>query len=322
MLLLLAEFLLPGRARVRAGTAIRGAAPVTALIALAITLGASGASASSLSARRQYEAGKFDEALKEYQQLLSRNPQDARLNFNAGAAAYRDGQYLEALKQFERAASAQDLSLQQQAYYNLGNSLFRLGESLPASATDVQGQSAGGNPANRMAAWEQALRSFQSATNLAPQDLDAKHNYEYVKRKLEELKQQQQEQQQPQQNKDQQKDEQDQSQDQQKQQDQDEKKQQDQEKQSDQKDQNKSDSQDQKKDQQKSPPQDQKSQDPSKQQPKDSEKKGGQQPGEGEFKPGQMTPQQARQLLDAQRSEEQLLRPVAPINDRPPAKDW
>ena len=91
---------------------------------------------------------------------------------------------------------------QQQAYYNRGNAFFRAGEA----EQDLQA---------KQAAWQKSLGDFDSAMKLDAADSDAKHNYDYVKRKLEELKQQQQQQQQ--QNQDSQKD---QSQDQQKQQDQ------------------------------------------------------------------------------------------------------
>jgi len=339
MLLLIAEFLLPARARSRAIALSGKPALAAATLVPLCFLVAFNAHASVTSARKQYDTQKYSEALKEYQNLITRRPEDSRLKFNAGAAAYRDGQLVEALSQFGQATAAQDLALQQKAYYNLGNTLFRFGETLSPAPGDTPPGASGEIPDNRIAAWEQALKSFQSATNLAPQDLDAKHNYEYVKRKLEELKKEQpQQDQQQQQDKNENKDEQDKSQNQRKQQqdqqqknDQDQKQDQQQSEQDRKQEQQKSDSrdqqQDQQKDQQKSEPKDQQedqqsgSQDQSRQEQKDSQQQN-QQPGEGESQPGQMTPQQARQLLDAQRGEEQLLRPVAPANERPPLKDW
>ena len=38
---------------------------------------------------REYNAGKYDQALKEYEKLLENKKDDPRLHFNAGAAAYR-----------------------------------------------------------------------------------------------------------------------------------------------------------------------------------------------------------------------------------------
>ena len=136
-----------------------------------------------------------------------RKSDDPRLHFNAGAAAYRNQQFEEAAKQFNTTLASPDLKLQGLAYYNEGNALYHLGERNP-------------DPKKRTEAWEKALTDYQSTVKLNPQDADAKFNYEFVKRKLEELKQQQQQSQQnksdQQKNQDQQQQQQNQQQDQQK----------------------------------------------------------------------------------------------------------
>jgi len=134
--------------------------------------------ASSTGALRDYQAGKYDRALKDYHQLLERKSDDPRLHFNAGAAAYRDRQFDEAAKQFDEALKAPDLKLQAHAYYNRGNTLFYQGEQNP-------------DPSKRTETWKKALQDFESSMKLAPHDQDAKFNHEFVKKKLEELKQQQ-----------------------------------------------------------------------------------------------------------------------------------
>jgi Ca-activated chloride channel family protein len=183
IVLLLVEMLFPERKREskarRAGastaqTPLRAAVAVLLLMLLPTALRGSPASA-----LREYKAGNYDQALKEYEQLLKRKSDDPRLHFNAGAAAYRNRQFEEAAKQFNATLSSQDLKLQGLAYYNEGNSLYHLGERNP-------------DPKKRTEAWEKALQDYQSTVKLSPQDADAKSNYEFVKRKLEELKQQQQ----------------------------------------------------------------------------------------------------------------------------------
>ncbi len=87
--------------------------------------------ASSSSALREYKAGKYDEALKEYERLLQKKSDDPRLHFNAGAAAYRSQQFEEAAKQFNSTLASPDLKLQGLAYYNEGNALYHLGERNP-----------------------------------------------------------------------------------------------------------------------------------------------------------------------------------------------
>ena len=285
--------------------------------------------ASPANALREYKDGKYEQSLKDYQQLLERKGDDSRLHFNAGAAAYRNQQFDEAAKQFDAAAVASDLRLQGMAYYNRGNTLYYLGEHDP-------------DPSKRGEAWKKSVQDFQNSLKLNPQDKDAKFNLELVKKKLEELKQQQppsqknksdqqqnqDQQKQPQQDQDQQKQKQ-QQQDQQnqkpggqKQPQQDQQKQPDQakqdqqsaaQKQAEQKQQQAAQSQAQKQQAQQASPQ-----------PKDSDQKDKEQPAAAAAA-GQMTPQQARQLLDAQKGEEMVLpaNPKAKPSDlQRPFKDW
>ncbi len=181
MLLLLAEMLLPEQKRASrriVGSAeaatFRGAAAV-----LALMLWAHSAPSSPSSALREYKAGQYETALRQYEQALQRKKDDPRLHLNAGAAAYRLGNFELAARHFTEALSAPDLRLQEQAYYNLGNTLYRLGE-------------ASGDPKQMQQSWEEALRRYDSAIKLNTNSADAEFNYEFVKHRLEELKQQQQ----------------------------------------------------------------------------------------------------------------------------------
>jgi Ca-activated chloride channel family protein len=154
---------------------------------LLILLSPGVSAASPSSALRDYKAGQYDAALKEYQRLLERKTDDPRLRFNAGAAAFRDRKFDEAAKQFDEALAspqtASDLKLQGQAYYNRGSSLYQLGESIP-------------DPTKKTETWQRSMKDFETSMNLSKKlnspDADAQFNYDFVKRKLEELKQQQQ----------------------------------------------------------------------------------------------------------------------------------
>ncbi|MBI4660486.1 MAG: VWA domain-containing protein [Verrucomicrobia bacterium] len=134
--------------------------------------------ASPAKALRKYEARQYKEAEQEYQKLLDRNPEDTRLHYNAGAAAYQAAEYEEATKHFSASLASPDLKVQERAYYNLGNAFYRLGESQP-------------DPTKKQQAWELSTKQYEGAIKLDPNDLDAKYNLEFVKKKLEELKQQQ-----------------------------------------------------------------------------------------------------------------------------------
>ena len=263
--------------------------------------------ASTASALRDYEAGRYEAALKEYQRLREKKPADARLHFNAGAAAYQARRYADAERSFLSAIASPDKKLEQGGYYNLGNAFFRAGEPLDNE--------------KQIEAWEMSVKLFEQALKLEPRDKDAEFNRDFVKKKLEQLKQQQQQQQSksgPQDKQD---------------------KQDEQKKKNDKQDSPKDDGQkqpgrqdDQKKDgQQKQPdPQEQKQpgdQKQDQQKQKDGKEGDGEQhPAQAKPREGQMTPQQAQQLLDSQKGEERplpFLPPDAQGKSRPRFfKDW
>jgi len=311
------------------------------------------AAASSSGALRSYEDGHYQSSFLEYKRLLDKNPQDPRLSFNAGSAAYQAKQYDEAVSLFSEALKSQDIKLQEQAFYNLGNTQFRAGQGMT-------------EPQQQQQAWEAAVQNFENARKLNPKDEDAKFNLEVVKKKLEELKKQREQSQKDKPNQDQKDDKKDQK---------DDKKDQDKQ---DPKDQNKDQKQDSSKDQQnKQPdqqpdkpgqkdqqnkPQDKK--DPGTNQPphpepkKDEDKKQAKAPkpekgdqqkkGDDEPKPaegtkgdqkppnaqsgntaplpvGVMSKEQAERLLDALKREEKamIFKPQAPSKSQPRSfKDW
>ena len=326
IVLLLAEMLFPERKRESkarpAATAPTLSGAKTLVFLLLMLPGA--VRGSPASALREYKAGNYDQAVKEYEQLLKRKSDDPRLHFNAGAAAYRNHQFEEAAKQFNSTLASPDLKLQGQAYYNEGNALFHLGEQSSDSK-------------KRTEAWEKALQDYQSTAKLNPQDADANYNYDFVKRKLEELKQQQQQSQQNKSDEQKKQDQQEQQQDQQKKDQQ----QQQQQAQKDQSEQKKDSSQqeqqaqekrqeEQKQQQQQAAKQSQEQKDQPQQaqqspeQPKDKGDEKEQEAAAAQAA-GQMTPQQAQQLLDAQKGDEQML-PVQPtgkpVDRNRFVKDW
>jgi Ca-activated chloride channel family protein len=334
--LLLVEMLMSERKRERRAAKIRssgfnrsappeGGTPnvitPAATVVLALLLLPALAFASPSSALREYQSGQYGAALKEYQQALQNKSDDPRLHFNAGAAAYRELKLDEAVKHFGEVLSAQDLRLQQQAYYNLGNTLYRMGDAIP-------------DPQKKVQSWEGAVKQYDSAIKLNTNDVDAKFNQDFVKRKLEELKQQQQD---KQDNKDQnQQDKQDQKgQKQDKQNDVKQDQKQDQQKQEEKKDQSSKPQQakddQQKKDEQKAQNQSDKkepeqqpaksSDDKSKEKPEDKQEAGQRQQAAAHA----MTPQEAKQLLDAQKGDEKVLQflPQGEPKRRERAlKDW
>ena len=177
VVLLLIEMLLPERVSKRAGTALAGNGAASLLVATVglSVLAAQPVRASGDEGSKEYKAGNYAGAQAAYESALIKKPSDARLQFNAGAAAYQATNYSVALNHFNSALTNADVNLQQKLYYNMGNTLFRLGEASDA-IPEKQKQ------------WEQSLKSFQNAVALRTNDVDAAFNARFVNYKLAELR--------------------------------------------------------------------------------------------------------------------------------------
>ena len=102
--------------------------------------------------------------------------------YNAGTSAYRAGRFPAAMQAFQhsiRAAPSSDpqrLKEQQDAYYNLGNTLYRAGQKTEKST-----------PQDTRQNWSNAIKAFGTALQLRPDDADSKYNRDFVQRKLDQL---------------------------------------------------------------------------------------------------------------------------------------
>jgi Ca-activated chloride channel homolog len=197
ILLLLIEMLLPERKRERkvgrAASPHPGPLPkerenhrpgvretAGAVSAMIILFSLCSASATPGTALKDFNSGKFTNALTEYEHLLAaqsklQKPEDPRLHFNAGAAAYRATNYNAAIQHFTSVLSAQDIRLQAKAYYNLGNVHFRLGQQ--AEDLDKLEES-----------WKEAIKQYEHAQTLDKTDADTVFNLAFVKKAVEQVK--------------------------------------------------------------------------------------------------------------------------------------
>ena len=186
--------------------------PALAAGGMALLMIMSVANASPQSAEQAYKKGDYPAAEKQYEQAATQNPGKAPLQFNLGAATYKTGAYDQALPAFQKALDTDQIPVQQQAYYNIGNTQYRLGQKTEKSS-----------PQDTIKTWQGAIQSYEAALKLQPNDADAKFNRDFVQKKLDQLQKQQQQQKQDQKDqdkqnqKDQQKQDQNQKQDQQKQ---------------------------------------------------------------------------------------------------------
>jgi Ca-activated chloride channel family protein len=114
--------------------------------------------------------------------------------YNAGTAMYKAGQFPQAAQAFQQSitrgpsSDLKRLADQEDAYYNLGNTLYRNGQKTEQSA-----------PQETIKTWTEAVKAYDTALQLRADDADSKYNRDLVKRKIDALKQQQN--QNPQQNK-------------------------------------------------------------------------------------------------------------------------
>jgi len=106
--------------------------------------------------------------------------------YNAGTAAYRARQFPQAAQAFQQSIShapssdPKRLADQEDAYYNLGNTLYRTGQNTEQSAAQ-----------ETLKKWTEAVKAYETALQLRPNDADSKYNRDFVKRKIDALQQQQ-----------------------------------------------------------------------------------------------------------------------------------
>lgn len=271
--------------------------------------------------------GKLKEAAETLEKAEDTNP--ALAEYNLGNAQYGLKQFHEAAQSYENAMRTTDLRLQQYSAYNSGNAL--LAElSSTGDALDTK---------KKLELAKKGMQMYRHAIELEPSDIAAKQNFERAKKMVDQLQEQQKKEQQQQKDQNQKQNQQKQDQQQNKKQDQQnqDKQKQDQQDQKQkqegsdqQKDQQKQNQDQQKQDQQQNQQQDQQNQD--QQQGTDSSKQESQaqenqqQSQQPESQPKdaeEMTRQEAQQLLDSMKQDEQDKRPTI-MYGRPQRveKDW
>lgn len=106
-----------------------------------------------------------------------------RTQYNAGTSAYRAGNFSQASQAFQKsikAAPASDskrLADQEDAYYNLGNALYRAGQQSEKNA-----------PQEAIKQWTDAVKAYDTALQLRPNDTDSKYNRDFVQHKIDGLR--------------------------------------------------------------------------------------------------------------------------------------
>ncbi len=150
----------------------------TATIAAGILMLATAAARASAPGLDLYEQQKFKDAYTEFQKTLQEHPETRatdKIQFDSGAAAYKMKDYKKALESFSQALLSTDPALQSGSHYNLGNTLYQRGEAQKGDD-------------KKLTDWTNALQHYEQTLKLQPQNKEAKDNYEFVKKKIEDLK--------------------------------------------------------------------------------------------------------------------------------------
>ena len=177
MFFLAASFLMRERKRLRA-VVPRATAPEKTLVMAAILLLLASASFAAAPGLEAYRQNKFPEAYQEFEKTLKEHPQTHaadKIEFDAGAAAYKMKNFGKALNSFSQALLSVDAGLQSRSHYNLGNTLYQRGDTQKKDD-------------EKMKDWTNALQHYEQSLKITPDNKEAKENLEYVKKKIEELK--------------------------------------------------------------------------------------------------------------------------------------
>ena len=111
---------------------------------------------------RQYAKGNYEESIRRYEQALEAVPGQFEATYDLGNALYKAERFDRA-EQTLRQAAADTLRPETElaeAYYNLGNAQFKQQK------------------------YKEALESYKQSLRLNPSDMEAKYNYAYTKRLL------------------------------------------------------------------------------------------------------------------------------------------
>ena len=178
MLALTASFLIRERKRERV-SARRPIEAKRALAAAALLLSLAGSSLAAGPGLDAYQSGNYSEAYQQFEKTLKEHPNTHaadKIQFDAGAAAYKMGDFNKALEWFSQSLLSKDKTLQQKSHYNIGRTLEERADRAETN------EKALGDLSNAQSHYEEAVK-------LDPKDDRAKANLEEVKKKIERLKQ-------------------------------------------------------------------------------------------------------------------------------------
>src|SRR5437763_12099993 len=163
------------RARARLPRWTKVAVPATALLFI-FARPAFGTASTGLNRSRD---GQYNNAYKSFEQDLQSHPdssQKEKIEFDAGAAAFKMGDYNKALQSFSDSLLSPNRKLQENSHFNLGRTLEDRADMDQTNESTLKDLG-------------DAASHYESALQLNPKNEAAKANLEEVKKKIERLKQ-------------------------------------------------------------------------------------------------------------------------------------
>ncbi|MBI5056848.1 MAG: tetratricopeptide repeat protein [Nitrospirae bacterium] len=137
-----------------------------------------------------YHQDRYDGAMEKYNEAKAEAPDSDIVNFDLGTALYKKGRYQEAVEAFTKAMSAGDKKIEEGALYNMANSKYKLGSLMENS--DANGA---------INLYQESLDYYKRALEMDKSDKDAEYNRELVEKKIKALQEKMKNQPQQQQNK-------------------------------------------------------------------------------------------------------------------------
>ncbi len=162
------------RSRARAPRLTKIAVPATAVVLLLVRPAFASESGLNL-----YHDGKYKDAYQKFQEDLQAHPDSSekeKIEFDAGTAAFKMGDYNKALQSFSNALLSPSKRLQENSHFNLGRTLEDRADMDQANDTTLKDLN-------------DAMSHYQATLELNPNNEAAKANLEEVKKKIERLKQ-------------------------------------------------------------------------------------------------------------------------------------
>jgi tetratricopeptide (TPR) repeat protein len=126
--------------------------------------------------------------LEKYERAVEKDPDSDVANYNLGTAYYRKGEYEKSIDSFIKSLNTEDREIEAKAIYNIANSKYKVGSLLAQSDLN-----------SAIGHYKESLDYYRRAMELDESDRDAKYNHELVEKKLkillDKMKNQQQQQQ-------------------------------------------------------------------------------------------------------------------------------